>query len=117
MPYKNPEEFKKRALEQTLKKIEKRGHIFVEGLYETKQSSLVVWCTKHFHEHVTTFTNYNRSRTGCPCCGKDQVSQKLSNRQYSEETLRRMSVAARQRPLRGGKPRLFFWNKKKATRL
>lgn len=32
------EEFKKRALEQTLKNIEKRGHIFVEGQYETKQS-------------------------------------------------------------------------------
>jgi Protein of unknown function (DUF723) len=107
MPYKNSEEFKKRALEQTLKNIEKRGHphTIVSRQYETKQSPLIVWCPKHFHEHVTTFTNYNRSQTGCPCCGKDRVSQKLSNRQYSEETLRRMSLAARERPLRGGKPR------------
>lgn len=105
MPYQNSEEFKKRALEKTLKNIEKRGHIFVEGQYQTKQSPLIVWCPTHFHEHVTTFTNYNRSRNGCPCCGKDQVSQKLSNRQYSEETLRRMSLAARERSLRGGKPR------------
>ena len=115
MSYKNSEEFKKRAQEQTLNNIEKRGHLFVEGQYETRQSPLIVWLevfwiskkllTKHFHEHVTTFTNYNRSRTGCPCCGKDRVSQKLSDRQYSEETLRRMSLAARERPLRGGKPR------------
>lgn len=105
MPYKNSEEFKKQAFKQTLENIEKRGHIFVEGEYQTKQSPLIVWCPKHFHEHITTFTNYNRSRTGCPCCGKERVSQKLSNRLYSEETILRMSESARQRPLRGGKPR------------
>lgn len=105
MAYKNSEEFKKRTQEQTLETIEKRGHLFVEGQYETRQSPLIVWCPKHFHEHVTTFANYNRSRTGCPCCGKAQVSEKLYDRQYSEETISRMSVSARQRPLRGGKPR------------
>lgn len=104
MIYKNSEEFKKQALEQTLKNIEERGHVFVEGQYETKKSPLIVWCLKHLNEHVTTFANYNRSRTGCPCCAKKQVSQKLKNRQYSKETISRMSLAARQRRLRGGKP-------------
>jgi hypothetical protein len=61
MSYKNSEEFKKRVQEQTLENIEKRGHLFVEGQYETRQSPLIVWCPKHFHEHVTTFAKYNRS--------------------------------------------------------
>lgn len=105
MPYKNPEEFKKRIFEQTLENIEKLGHFYVEGEYETKQSPLIIWCPIHFNEHITTFSNYNRSLTGCPCCGKAQVSIKLTNRQYSDETLQRMSEAAFERPLRGGKPR------------
>jgi hypothetical protein len=107
MPYKNSEELKKRIFEQTLENIEKRGHCYVEGAYETKQSLLIIWCPQHSNEHITTFSNYNRSRTGCPCCGKAQVSKKLTNRQYSAETIQRMSEAASERPLRGGKPRTW----------
>nr|YP_636214.1 putative site-specific DNA endonuclease [Tupiella akineta]AAV80638.1 putative site-specific DNA endonuclease [Tupiella akineta] len=105
MPYKNSEELKKKVFEQTLQKIEKRKHFYVEGQYESKQSLLIIWCPRHFNEHVTTFSNYNRSGTGCPCCGKEQVSKKLKNRQYSDETLQRMSKAALERGSRGGKPR------------
>ena len=36
MPYKNSEQFKKKVFEETLQKIEKRGHFYVEGQYENK---------------------------------------------------------------------------------
>jgi 5-methylcytosine-specific restriction endonuclease McrA len=88
-----------------MKNIEERGHIFVEGTYQNRESPLIVWCPIHNNEHTTTFYNYNRSQTGCPCCGRDQVSEKLTGRQYSEETLQKMTVAAGRRPYRGGKPR------------
>ncbi len=107
MPYKNSDELKSQAFLATLEIIEQRGHLFIEGEYETRQSLLIVWCPKHLYEHVTTFTNYNRSRTGCPCCGKEQVSQKLTNRKFSDATLDRMSLAAQKRPLRDGKPRTW----------
>lgn len=105
MSYKNSEEVKKKMMEETLENIEQRNHVFVEGTYENRESYLVIWCPTHGNEHTTTFSNYNRSRTGCPCCGKQQVSNKLTGRQFSEVTLEKMRIANNQRPNRGGKPR------------
>jgi hypothetical protein len=52
---------------------------------------LTTWlCT----DNVTTFTNYKRSRTGCSCCGREQVSSKLTNREFSQETINRQSESA-----------------------
>ena len=45
-------------------------------------------------EHKTTFTNYCRSKTGMPCCGKALVSTKLTRREYTPETLEKMKQAA-----------------------
>jgi hypothetical protein len=53
MPYKNSEELKKRIFEQTLENIEKRGHCYVEGAYETKQSLLIIWCPQHSNERLS----------------------------------------------------------------
>jgi hypothetical protein len=50
----------------------------------------------------TTFWNYKRSRTGLECCGKAQVSQKLQNRTFSPESLRKMTAAKRAADQRRG---------------
>lgn len=91
--------------ENTIDLIESRGHVYVEGSCDNQKSTLVVWCPKHDFEHTTTFSNYKRSKTGLPCCGKEQVSQKLKDRVFSDETLVKMTEAASKRPYRGGKPR------------
>lgn len=105
MTYKNTKEQIQKTTKQTMANLENRGHIFVTGTYENRDSVLIVWCPKHANEHSTTFYNYNRSQTGCPCCGREKVSKKLQNRQYSQETLDKMKAAASTRPFRGGKPR------------
>lgn len=94
--------------------IAERGHEYVSGNYDDKTSQLEVRCPKHPEEgiQVTTFYNYKRSCTGLNCCGKAQVSKKLSGRQYSEETIQKMTEAAQSRPYRGGKPRT--WRKTSA---
>lgn len=38
-----------------------------------------------------------------PCCGKKAVSEKLSSRQFSPETLEKMKIATSERPKLGGK--------------
>jgi hypothetical protein len=103
--YKQTQEQIENTTQQTMENINKNGHEYVEGVYENRESVLIVWCPTHTEEHVTTFYNYNRSRTGMPCCGKEVVRAKLLNRQYSPETLERMRIAASQRPFRGGQPR------------
>lgn len=90
---------------ETLKNMEARGHERLDdGTYENKQSTLLVLCHEHGEEYLTTFYNYNRCRTGLPCCGRAQVSQKLMKRTFIEETLQKMKIAAINRPLRGGMP-------------
>jgi len=105
MSFKNPYDVIKKTTEKTMAIIEARGHVFIEGSYQNRESTLLVWCPIHANECSTTFYNYNRARTGCPCCGKEQVSLKLTNRKYSKETLAKMQIAANLRPYRGGKPR------------
>jgi len=101
---KSKEQIEKSTYE-TLQTIESRGHLYVSGEYLNRQSSLVVFCPIHGQEHRTTFYNYNRSRIGIPCCGNEQVKQKLTNRQFSAETLEKMQKSANKRPDRGGLPR------------
>jgi len=105
MVYTNSEKVIKETTDKTMANIEKRGHVFVEGTFQNRESECLIWCPIHNNEHSTTFYNYNRSRTGCPCCGRSQVSKKLTNRQFSLETLEKMKIAANQRSNRGGKPR------------
>ena len=73
MNYNNPEHVKKQTTQKTMDLIKyvSYGHI-VEGTYENRESSLVVWCPIHKNEHSTTFYNYNRSKTGCPCCARQK---------------------------------------------
>jgi hypothetical protein len=77
--------------------IKLRDHIYVDGSYSNRSSVLVIWCSKHHSEHITTFYNYERSRTGCKCCGKEKVSNKLTKRQFSLKTKRKMSSSAKKR--------------------
>nr|ANQ46364.1 hypothetical protein [Tetrabaena socialis] len=95
-----------------MENIKQRKHIFVKGTYETKKSILVIKCSVHDIEHTTTFDTYNRSQNGCPICGRKQVSSKLMGRKFSEETIKKMTIASNQRPNRGGKPR--HWRKNHA---
>ena len=97
MVYKLTEELKKQRFKEILDLMDLRGHTFLEGEYKTKQSTLFVLCEKHEFTHETTFNNYKRSRTGCPCCGDEQKSVKLKNREFSEETIEKMRFAS-QRP-------------------
>ena len=97
MNYHNSEEFKKEQFLKTLDMIEFNGHLYVDGDYQKKESPLTVFCLTHQVEHHTTFTNYRRSKTGMPCCGKASVSKKLTQREYTLETLDKMKQAARNR--------------------
>lgn len=105
MIYRNSEEFKREKIQQIKELAEKRSHTLISGSYETKESELVVRCNIHNEIFTTTFYNYQRSKSGLACCGKQRTSKALKGRVYSEETLKKMSVAALKRPLRGGKPR------------
>lgn len=105
MVYRNSKTFKQSQMDNALQIIEERGHIYISGDYETKESILNVVCLEHQKLHSTTFTNYTRSKTGLPCCGKAQVSKKLTGRGFSADTIKKMMVANNQRPYRGGKPR------------
>ena len=105
MVYSNPQSVKDKTTEKTISLIEERGHIFVKGKYENRESKLIVFGSEHNKIHETTFYNYNRSRHGPPCCGDEAKSKKLTNRKYTDETLAKMREAASKRPSRGGKPR------------
>jgi hypothetical protein len=93
------------STKKTMSLIEERGHEYISGFFYNRTSLLVIWCPIHGNEHMTTFYNYNRSKTGCLCCGRKQVSQKLKNRKFGEESRKKMSFSAQVRPNRGGKPR------------
>ena len=110
MQYKNSDKSKQIQQNQTLNKIEENGHVFISGSYENRNSKLIIYCPKHDIENNTTFYNYNRSRTGCLFCGREQVSEKLTDRQFSEETHQKMIQSANKRPFRGGKPRRWREN-------
>jgi len=90
---------------KALAKMDEHEHIYLDGVFVNRQSPLIVLCEKHDVVHTTTFWNYNRSRTGLPCCGNAQKSEKLTGREFSPETIEKMRVANNQRPFRGGAPR------------
>ena len=64
-----------------------------------------MFCITHDLPVETTFYNYERCKTGLKCCGKKQVSTKLTDRKFSDTTLKKMSISALNRIKRGGKPR------------
>jgi hypothetical protein len=106
MSFKNPQANIQKAIEETNRNLAQRGHIFISGTYENRQSKLTICCPHHGNQIIeTTFYNYNRSRTGAPCCGKAQTSEKLRNRQFSTATHQKMKMSALARPKRNGKPR------------
>nr|YP_010731951.1 putative HNH homing endonuclease [Kalinella pachyderma]WDY12865.1 putative HNH homing endonuclease [Kalinella pachyderma] len=94
MSYILSEEAKKQYFERAIAKIQENHHEYVSGTYENKNSVLIVFCLIHSKECKTTFTNYCPSKTGTNCCGKKRVSDKLTNRKYSPETIKKMSEAA-----------------------
>jgi hypothetical protein len=105
MNYSNTPAYCKLQFEKTLLTIEERGHIYVEGTYVNRESKLTVYCIFHDKLLETTFTNYNRSKTGCLFCGRKIVSKALTGRIFNDETIVLMRDAANNRPLRGGRPR------------
>nr|YP_005089833.1 HNH homing endonuclease [Dunaliella salina]ACS95097.1 HNH homing endonuclease [Dunaliella salina] len=110
MPYKLPESVKKEKEMDTLRKIKQKGHQKIEGNYQEKNSPLIVYCPIHDIVCETTYTNYKRSRTGLPCCGKEQTSKKLSGRIYSVSTIEKMQKASLNRPARSGSE-ARYWRK------
>jgi hypothetical protein len=94
----NSREYKIQKHKKMLLLIKERNHEFVSGNYETKSSELQVYCPIHNILHKTTFDNYRRSKTGSPCCGIDRKSKLLTGRVYSQETIIKMRLGARNRP-------------------
>lgn len=60
-----------------------------------RKTLLQIRCSHHPLQgiQVTTVFNYLRSRTGLSCCGRQQVSTKLVEREFSSETIHKMSEA------------------------
>lgn len=102
MSYTNSESFKSSQHEKILDKIaaNENGHVYVQGVYETQASELVVYCATHDCFTNTTYNNYRRCKTGLPCCGKESASKALIGRVFSPETKSRMSSGALNRPAR-----------------
>jgi hypothetical protein len=65
-------------MEALLELIDSRGHELRDGEYVNAQSEIIVWCTHHKCSHTTIVTNYKKSRTGMPCCGKARQSDATS---------------------------------------
>ncbi len=55
--------------------ITSRNHELRSGTYVNAKSVILVYCKKHDCFHETTVTNYKKSKTGMPCCGKERQSQ------------------------------------------
>jgi hypothetical protein len=87
--------------------INSRGHQLISGKMAKGQRDkcYTVYCPKHDLTMETSFYNYNRSQMGCVLCGREIVSEKLTNREFDPETIEKMENSARLRPKRGGKPR------------
>ena len=105
MPYNQTIQWIQKKTKVVINLIEKRGHFYIHGQYKNRQSILIIYCPIHVNEYSTTFYNYKRSIFGCLCCSKSNVSDKLKNREFSQETIDKMSKSAFNRPARGGKPR------------
>lgn len=86
MVYKQKTEVIIAKTKKVLTLIEQRDHLHIDGFYQNRSSKLVIWCLKHSTESLTTFHNYERSLTGCKCCGKERVSKKLMQRNFTKET-------------------------------
>ena len=97
MVYMNTPEYRLEKMTQTLELIDYSGHAYIAGEFVNKNSKLVVFCLTHNKENTTTFTNYFRSVTGMPCCGKTSKSKALTGRVYSAETIEKMRNAAYER--------------------
>lgn len=61
----------------------------------SKKAILKIKCENHPSNGIqeTTVSNYLRSRQGLLCCGRNKVSEKLTNREFSPETKQKMSLA------------------------
>jgi hypothetical protein len=107
MPFRNKKEKLDEWHQTMLNLVKSRDHQLISGKITTHQREecYVVYCPKHDHSTLISYFNYKRSRTGCLWCGRDSVSKRLTGREFSEETIERMSVSAKTRPDRGGKPR------------
>lgn len=101
MAYRLPEAVKLEKETEIINIIKRHGHQKLEGDYQGKNSLLVIYCPKHNTIAETTYTNYKRSRTGLPCCGRQQVSVKLTGRVYNADTIEKMREASLNRPHRG----------------
>jgi hypothetical protein len=95
--YQNSDQVRLKKMQFFLNLIESRGHKYLSGDYQTKNSHLSIHCPKH-GPFETNFDNYRRSKVGCKYCGRNLVSKALTGRQYSEDTISLMSLAARNRP-------------------
>lgn len=105
MIYKKSQENIEKDTEEVIEITKQRNHLFLEGLYENRDSVLTYFCLTCDKVISTTFYNYKRSKIGCKTCANAQVSAKLKGRVFTFETLERMREANSKRPNRGGKPR------------
>lgn len=100
MPYQNSEETKFQKFAAVLKLLEQRGHLYIDGVYETQKSQLTVYCPLHNEYFETTFNNYRRSRVGINWCAKARKILSLQGRASSKETIEKMRIAGQNRPPR-----------------
>jgi hypothetical protein len=127
--YKLPKHIIVQKQQQVVQKAQALGHILVYSKYESnlaalpklpktkqehfrfcsvREAVLFLQCPRHKNGRLqkTTIFNYLRARTGLLCCGREKVSQKLLNRTFSEETIKKMSLA-RMKPSTQGRDQDF----------
>ena len=107
MPYRNSPQRLEKWHTDMENLVKSRNHQLISGkmINHQREVCYIVHCSLHDHTMEVSFFNYKRSKTGCLFCGIEKVSSTFSGRQFSEETIERMTVSAYQRPDRGGRPR------------
>jgi hypothetical protein len=67
----------------------------IKRFQSSRKACLVVFCNKHPDQgdQETTVAKYLNARCGLSCCGYQRVGEKLTNRVFSPETLKRMAAA------------------------
>lgn len=91
MPFKNSEDKINKWHQQMIELINSRGHQLISGKITKSQREkcYVVYCPEHDLTMETSFYDYNRSKTGCLLCGRNLVSEKLTDREFGPETLQK----------------------------
>ena len=67
--------FKHKKDNEFIKIFEYRNHKKINGVYETSDSHIELFCNNHKKIFCTTYKKYKKSKFGCDCCARKKQSE------------------------------------------